>query len=363
MAFDVGSVIAHVKADVTDFKKGINDAQEQVGGLGNTMNGIANTIKTGLVVASAAAAAGVAMIGKSALQAAADFEQTTISFEVMLGSASKAKKLLEELQTFAKKTPFNLVELQEATKRLLAYGVEGDKMIDTLGVLGNIASGVGREKLPQLILAFGQVKAATKLTGMELRQFSEAGVPILQALVDQANKAGGSWQTVGGAAKKAKVDISEMNDKLAIAKQRLKEAQESGKSKQSTLMSLSNTVQNYSQKISEASTATAGASKVWVTSKVTAAEMIEKISDGEITFAQVQSALSGMTGEGGKFFNMMERQSQTFSGIMSNLQDSWHQLLVVMGTLFLPVATDVLNAITSLTTNILNIVQTSRTWQ
>jgi hypothetical protein len=63
MAFDVGAVVAHIKADVTDFKNGINTAKDQVGGLGNTMNSVADGIKTSLMVASAAAAAGMVLIG------------------------------------------------------------------------------------------------------------------------------------------------------------------------------------------------------------------------------------------------------------------------------------------------------------
>lgn len=283
MAFDVGSVVAHVKADVTDFKNGINSAKEQVGGLGNTMNGVANTIKTGFLVASAAAAAGMVLIGKSALQAAGDFEQTKIAFETMLGSTSKAAKLITDLQTFAKKTPFNLVELQETTKRLLAYGVEADNVIGTLTTLGNIASGVGRDKMPQLTLAFGQVKAVGHLTGMELRQFSETGVPLLGILAD-----------------------------------------------------------NF---------------------KVTTAEMQDMISAGEIGFPAVQTALESLGGEGGKWGDLMDKQSKTMQGSLSNLQDAWTQLLVILGTFFIPVATEVIQTLTNFLGPLVSIIQTSTSWQ
>ncbi len=51
-----------------------------------------------------------------------------------------------------------------------------------MNTLGDITAGVGKDKMPQLILAFGQVRAAGKLTGQELRQFTEAGVPLLEEL-------------------------------------------------------------------------------------------------------------------------------------------------------------------------------------
>lgn len=282
MAFDVGSVVAHIKADVSNFKQGIQTAQDEVSGLSGKVVAAAGVIKTGLLVATAAAAAGLVVMGKSALDAAANFEQTKISFETMLGSAEKATKLLKDLQEFAKKTPFNLVELQEGTKRLLAYGIEGDKVIDTMKVLGDITSGVGRDKMPQLILAFGQVKAAGHLTGMELRQFSETGVPLLQTLADQF--------------------------------------------------------------------------------KVTTGQMTEMISAGDVGFDAVQQALGSMTQEGGKFFNLMDKQSKTFSGSMSNLQDSWTQFLVVLGTIFIPIGTQAIQMLTALLAPIVQIVQTSTSW-
>lgn len=260
-------------------------------------------------------------LGVAMANIAGDFEQNRISFETMLGSAEKGRKALTDLSNFAVKTPFELPQLMQASKSLLAYGIEAENLIPTLKNLGDISSGVGMDKLPNLILAFGQVKAATKLTGMELRQFTEAGVPMLQLLVDQANKAGGSWQMVGGGAKKAKVDVGELNDKLAIARQRLKEATDSGKAKQSTLMSLSNTIQNYEQKLASASDTGTKASRVWVENKVTVEQMKEMISDGAVSFDMVQKALQSATGEGGRFFQMMEKQSKTFGGVMSNIKD------------------------------------------
>ena len=32
MAFDIGSVVAHVKADISDFTKGMTEVEKQVGG-------------------------------------------------------------------------------------------------------------------------------------------------------------------------------------------------------------------------------------------------------------------------------------------------------------------------------------------
>jgi tape measure domain-containing protein len=126
------------------------------------------------------ALAGVgALVGGVFLRQAGIMEQSKIAFETMLGSATKAQQLLQDITKFAAATPFEIPELVESSKKLLAFGFAAEEIIPTMNSLGNIAAGVGREKLPQLILALGQVRAATKLRGQELRQFSEAGVPMI----------------------------------------------------------------------------------------------------------------------------------------------------------------------------------------
>lgn len=123
-------------------------------------------------------------IGTAAITASGKMEQWRIAFNTMLGSAERADVLLKQIRDFAAQTPFELPQVVEGSKRLLAYGIEAEKVIETFKVMGDITSGIGTEKLPQLITAFGQVKAATKLTGQEMRQFTEAGVPLIQGLAD-----------------------------------------------------------------------------------------------------------------------------------------------------------------------------------
>jgi tape measure domain-containing protein len=147
--------------------------------VGKVRTGIQNTIKT-----VAALSVAVVGLGSHVIKAAGEFEQWEIAFETLTGSANNAKALLDDIAAFAAKTPFDLPSLIEGSKRLLAYNIEAEKIIPTMETLGNITAGVGTEKMNQLILAFGQVRAATILTGQELRQFTEAGVPLISALAD-----------------------------------------------------------------------------------------------------------------------------------------------------------------------------------
>lgn len=135
----------------------------------------------------------------SSLDMASSLEQNKIALDTMLGSAEKASKLLTELSKFAAKTPFNLTELQDLTKQLVAFGFGVDDIIPTLTRLGNISAGVGRDKLPLIVYALGQVRVAGRLMGQDLMQFTNAGVPLIEALAE----------TMGIAQKSVKDYVSE----------------------------------------------------------------------------------------------------------------------------------------------------------
>lgn len=57
----------------------------------------------------------------------------------------------------------------------------------------------------------------------------------------------------------------------------------------------------------------------------------ELVSSGKIGFPQVEQAFNNMTNSGGMFYNLMEEQSKTLSGKISNLKDAWEQMLNKIG--------------------------------
>ena len=110
-----------------------------------------------------------------------EFELQQISLEVLLQNKEKADLLWDKTVALAIKSPFRVKELVTYTKQLAAYRVESDKLYDTTRMLADISSGLGVD-MNRLILAYGQVKAASFLRGTELRQFTEAGIPMLDEL-------------------------------------------------------------------------------------------------------------------------------------------------------------------------------------
>ena len=116
---------------------------------------------------------------------AGKLEQTEIAFATLLGSSEEAKLRLEELFEFAKTTPFTIPGILEESKRLLAFGFAGNELTDVMNKLGNIAAGVGTDKLPFLVKAFADVRSAGRLMGREVLQFVNAGVALVPELAKQ----------------------------------------------------------------------------------------------------------------------------------------------------------------------------------
>ena len=153
---------------------------------------------------------------KGAAGAITDFssqtEQAAIAFDVMTGSAEAGATVLRDLEKFALTTPFDFPDVLELSKRLLAMGTSTADLIPTMTMLGNVAAGVGKEKLPQLILAFGQVQAAGRLTGAELRQFTEASA---FGLTDLAKHLGVTTARAKEMVEEGKVGFKDVRDLLA----------------------------------------------------------------------------------------------------------------------------------------------------
>jgi len=248
-AIGQGAVIAITIKAIDDFSSTFKRFGTRVG----KMEIIAKAGATAVIGMGAALTA----MAVSSIKVAADFEQTQIAFETMLGSAADAEKLLNDLAEFAQKTPFTLKGIETATKRLLAYGVEQKDVIRDLENLGNIAAGVGTEKLPNLITAFGQVRAKTVLAGQELLQFTEAGVPLAELLSEVTG-----------------FDVK---------------------------------------------------------------DIVDQTKDLGISFEEVREALGLLSGEGGRFFNLMALQAETVKGKFSNIEDAVGLLQRAMGVAFLPV--------------------------
>lgn len=125
-----------------------------------------------------------------------EFEMQQRSLQVLLQDKDEANALWDKTIALAVKSPFRVKELVTYTKQLAAYRVESEKLYDTNKMLADVSAGLGVD-MQRLILAFGQVKAANFLRGTELRQFSEAGVNMLDELAKRFSSLEGRVVSVG----------------------------------------------------------------------------------------------------------------------------------------------------------------------
>lgn len=191
--FDIGSAVAHIKVDLSEFKKGLEEAKSQASGVGSAIgsigSGIADfgqkaAIMTGVV------ATGLGVVGKMGLEYAGKFEQYQIAFTTLLGTQEKAAAAIKNIQNDAAKTPFELAPLVMANQRLISAGVNAeDARADILNLGDAIsATGGGNAELERLSTNLQQIKAVGKATALDIKQFAFAGINIYDMLAKSTGK-------------------------------------------------------------------------------------------------------------------------------------------------------------------------------
>ena len=198
-------------------RTGLDRVGRQVRGIGRRMRDVGRAaFEFGRRFATWGVTIGGA-IGGFAVKASAEMETLQTSFESMLGSETAAREMVENLTEFAARTPFQMQGIGQATKSLLAFGVEGDAVIDKLQFLGDIAAGA-TIPLNDLTQIYGKAMAKGKAQTEELNQLSERGVPILEALVDLAARYGNeiSKEDVYKAAERGQITFKAIEEALQL---------------------------------------------------------------------------------------------------------------------------------------------------
>lgn len=125
-----------------------------------------------------------------------EFEMQRVALRSILQDMTGADMLYEKIQALAVESPFQFKELISYTKQLAAFSVPLDELYDTTKMLADVSAGLG-VGMDRLILAYGQIRSAAFLRGTEVRQLTEAGVPILEELRQKFEELGEEGVTVG----------------------------------------------------------------------------------------------------------------------------------------------------------------------
>lgn len=175
-----------------------------------------------------------------------EFELQRVALRAITQDAQFAGDLMSKIQASAVESPFSVKDMLTYTKQLAAYRVENEKLYETMNMLADVSAGLGVD-MSRLILAYGQVKAAAVLRGTELRQFTEAGIPLVDELAKKFTKLRGEVVSTG--------------------------------------------------------------------------EVFELISKRAVPFEMISEIFEDMTEEGGRFYQMQEKQAKSLYGVYENLTD------------------------------------------
>lgn len=181
-----------------------------------------------------------------------EFQKQHIALSAILKDAAKADVLFGRIKELAVASPYNFKDLASYTKQIAAYSIPYEELYDTTKRLADISAGLGVD-MGRIILAYGQVRSAAFLRGQEVRQFTEAGIPLLDKLAE----------------------------KFAMLEGRV----------------------------------------------VSVGEVFDKISRRQVSFQMVKDVLWDLTNEGGQFYNMQEVLTESLSGKLDKLKDSYQIML------------------------------------
>lgn len=181
------------------------------------------------------------------IQIGGEFEKQKIALGALFGSKLKADTMYSKIQNLAVQSPFTFGELTNFTKQLASFGFEYKDIYDTTKRLADLSAGIGVD-MGRVILAYGQVFTAKFLKGPELRQFTEAGIPLVQELANKYTKERGR--------------------------------------------------------------------------NISAGDVYNMVSEKQVRFEDVKEIIDKYTSEGGKFYKMQEKLSDSVAGKWSNLKDS-----------------------------------------
>lgn len=266
-----GSVVFTTELDSGGLKSGLAK-------LGSASAKWAGAATKGIGVALGAVTTGLGALAKTAVAYNSQMENYTTNFGVMLGSEANAIQHVAELREMAAKTPFGMDDLASASQTMLSFGLSAEDSMVAMQQLGDISLG-NKERFNSLALAFSQVSSAGKLTGQDLLQMVNAGFNPLQTIAEKTGANLGDLKEVMAGGKGSK----EFRKQLQEARKEVKKM---------------------GDQASEG------------------AKMLAQIGeDGMISAEMIGWAMQIETSPGGRFYEGMLKASETFSGMMSTLQD------------------------------------------
>lgn len=189
MQEDNGRINYGVRLDNSQLQQDAERAKQTLSGIGTSAEKSGDQIdasikKIGQAMAGVFAVSKLKDFATQVATVRGEFQQLEIAFQTMLGSKQQADNLMSQLIQTAVITPFNMDSIANSAKQLLAYGVEADKVNETLIRLGDIAAGLSIP-INDLAYLYGTTMVQGRLYTQDLNQFLGRGIPLTEELAKQ----------------------------------------------------------------------------------------------------------------------------------------------------------------------------------
>lgn len=184
-----GSLSFELQLKMAQFKEDAKRASQELSKLGKTAEDEGKRIDNsfsniGRNLSSLGAVVGAQQLVKEIVRVRGEFQKLDVAFTTMLGSQEKATALMNQLVRTAATTPFGLQDVAGGAKQLLAYGMEAEKINDTLIRLGDIAAGLSIP-LGDMTYLFGTTMVQGRMYTQDLNQFVGRGIPLIKEFAEQ----------------------------------------------------------------------------------------------------------------------------------------------------------------------------------
>jgi tape measure domain-containing protein len=172
----LGDLIVRIGADTRDLNKQLGRVQREMRSMTGNLAQLGQNMTRAITVP-------LAGLGALAVKSAADLEKLEASFVSLTGGVDQAAAMMKQLNEFTASTPFQIENVANAARQLIASGTEIGEVNNQLRFLGDIAatSGVTIEEIAAI---FAKVNAKGKVELENLNQLAERGIPIFKALAD-----------------------------------------------------------------------------------------------------------------------------------------------------------------------------------
>lgn len=114
------------------------------------------------------------------------YSSAKIGFSTLLGE-SQGQSMMDQLDVFAKKTPFKTTNVISNAQKMMAMGWDVDTLVEDMEVIGDAAAATGKldQGLESIVRALSQIKTKGRLSTEELNQLAEAGISAKAMLAEQ----------------------------------------------------------------------------------------------------------------------------------------------------------------------------------